>query len=152
MVAYFEEVAKEIGDGTAAANRISALVYPALTERHEEIQDFPISAAIYADFVKRTAPLSKQDRVDLFGHMLENSVTLDAAMEKTGIKPVQVDESTLRVAVAKVIADNSKIVADYKGGKKKAIGFLVGQTMKAMKGKADPASVNKILKEILDQE
>ena len=42
-------------------------------------------------------------------------------------------------------------VADYKGGKEKAIGFLVGQTMKAMKGKADPGAVNKMLKEILSR-
>ena len=44
---------------------------------------------------------------------------------------------------------NPQSVADYKGGKEKAMGFLVGQTMKAMKGKADPGMVNKLLKELL---
>ena len=48
-----------------------------------------------------------------------------------------------------IVADNPKSVEDYHNGKEKAIGFLVGQTMKAMKGKADPGMVNKILKEIL---
>ena len=49
----------------------------------------------------------------------------------------------------KVIADNPQSVTDYRGGKEKAIGFLVGQTMKAMKGKADPGMVNQLLKELL---
>ena len=49
----------------------------------------------------------------------------------------------------KVIADNPQSVEDYHNGKEKAIGFLVGQTMKAMKGKANPGMVNKILKELL---
>ena len=50
-----------------------------------------------------------------------------------------------------IVAANPQSVADYHAGKKKAIGFLVGQTMKAMKGKADPGTVNKILAEILNQ-
>ena len=48
-----------------------------------------------------------------------------------------------------ILAANPQSVADYKGGKEKAMGFLVGQTMKAMKGKADPGMVNKLLKELL---
>ncbi len=59
------------------------------------------------------------------------------------------DEGELRATVEKVIADNPQSVADYRGGKDKALGFLVGQTMKAMKGKANPGLVNKILKELL---
>ena len=48
-----------------------------------------------------------------------------------------------------MLAENPQSVADYKGGKQKAIGFLVGQTMKAMQGKADPGLVNRMLKELL---
>jgi aspartyl-tRNA(Asn)/glutamyl-tRNA(Gln) amidotransferase subunit B len=59
------------------------------------------------------------------------------------------DEGELRSVVEKVIADNPQSVEDYRNGKDKAIGFLVGQTMKAMKGKANPGLVNKILKELL---
>ena len=65
-----------------------------------------------------------------------------------GLKNVN-DEGTLRAAVEKVLAENPQSVADYKGGKQKAIGFLVGQTMKAMQGKADPGLVNRMLKELL---
>ena len=53
--------------------------------------------------------------------------------------------------ILEIVKANPQSVADYKGGKQKAIGFLVGQTMKAMKGKADPGTVNKILKQVLDE-
>ena len=59
------------------------------------------------------------------------------------------DKDALRSMIAKVIQDNPKSVEDYRGGKEKALGFLVGQTMKAMKGKANPGMVNQILKEML---
>ncbi|MCI9399698.1 MAG: Asp-tRNA(Asn)/Glu-tRNA(Gln) amidotransferase subunit GatB [Lachnospiraceae bacterium] len=59
------------------------------------------------------------------------------------------DEGALRKTIEEIIAANPQSVEDYHNGKEKAIGFLVGQTMKAMKGKADPAMVNRILKELL---
>lgn len=69
-------------------------------------------------------------------------------MEEHGLKTVN-DEGALRDTIAKVIEENPQSVEDYRNGKEKAIGFLVGQTMKAMKGKANPGMVNKILKELL---
>ena len=59
------------------------------------------------------------------------------------------DEGALRKSIEEIIAANPQSVEDYRNGKEKAIGFLVGQTMKTMKGKADPAMVNQILKELL---
>ncbi len=59
------------------------------------------------------------------------------------------DEGALRKTIEEIITANPRSVEDYHNGKEKAIGFLVGQTMKAMKGKADPAMVNRILKELL---
>ena len=69
-------------------------------------------------------------------------------MEEKGLKTVN-DEGALRKTVEEVIAANPQSVADFKSGKEKAIGFLVGQTMKAMKGKADPGMVNRVLREML---
>ena len=60
------------------------------------------------------------------------------------------DEGALKATIEEIVANNPKSVEDYKAGKKKAIGFLVGQTMKATQGKANPGIVNKILTEILD--
>ncbi len=147
MVGYFEEVAALLGDGKAAANRISDLIYPALTERNEEIGAFPVNAAGYADFVKRTAALNKQDRVDLFKHMLENETTLDVSMEKTGIKPATFDEGTLRAAVVEAIGKNPRAVADLKAGKDAAKMAIVGAVMKANKGVP-----NDLVRRLVDEE
>ena len=73
---------------------------------------------------------------------------MEQYVEEKGLKTVN-DEGALRKVVEEVIAANPQSVEDYHNGKEKAIGFLVGQTMKAMKGKAAPASVNQMLKELL---
>ena len=88
---------------------------------------------------------------EVFEQIFKENVDPEVYIEEHGLKTVN-DEGALKAAIEQIVSENPQSVADYKGGKKKAIGFLVGQTMKAMKGKADPASVNKILKEILDQE
>lgn len=85
---------------------------------------------------------------EVFEVMFEQDIDPDQYVEEKGLKTVN-DEGALRKAVEEVIAANPQSVADYKGGKEKAIGFLVGQTMKAMKGKADPGSVNAMLKGLL---
>ena len=88
---------------------------------------------------------------EVFEQIFIENVDPEVYIEEHGLKTVN-DEGALKATIEQIVSENPQSVADYKGGKKKAIGFLVGQTMKAMKGKADPASVNKILKEILDQE
>ena len=88
---------------------------------------------------------------EVFEQIFKENVDPEVYIEEHGLKTVN-DEGALKATIEQFVYENPQSVADYKGGKKKAIGFLVGQTMKAMKGKADPASVNKILKEILDQE
>ena len=88
---------------------------------------------------------------EVFEQIFKENVDPEVYIEEHGLKTVN-DEGALKATIEQIVSENPQSVADYKGGKKKAIGFLVGQTMKAMKGKADPASVNKILKEILDQE
>ena len=85
---------------------------------------------------------------EVFQVMFEEDVDPEQYVEEKGLKTVN-DEGALRKVVEEVIAANPQSVEDYHNGKEKAIGFLVGQTMKAMKGKADPASVNQMLKELL---
>ncbi|MBX9579748.1 MAG: Asp-tRNA(Asn)/Glu-tRNA(Gln) amidotransferase subunit GatB [Gemmataceae bacterium] len=147
VVAYLEAVAAAVGDGKAAANRIADLVFPALSARGEEIGASPVSAAAFADFVQRTAPLTKQDRVDLLGHMLEHGVDLTAAMDATGIKPQELDEAALRAAVASAIAANPKAVADFKAGKAAAKMAIVGAVMRANKG-----APNEAVRRLVDEE
>ena len=85
---------------------------------------------------------------EVFEIMFEKDIDPEKYVEEHGLKTVN-DEGALRKVVEEVIASNPQSVEDYRNGKEKAIGFLVGQTMKAMKGKADPGAVNKLLKELL---
>ena len=85
---------------------------------------------------------------EVFEEIFKNDVDPAKYVEEKGLKTVN-DEGALRKTVEEVIANNPHSVQDYKSGKEKAIGFLVGQTMKAMKGKADPGMINKMLKELL---
>ena len=85
---------------------------------------------------------------EVFEVMFEKDIDPEKYVEEKGLKTVN-DEGALRAAVEQVIAANPQSVADFRSGKEKAIGFLVGQTMKAMKGKADPGMVNQLLRELL---
>ena len=85
---------------------------------------------------------------EVFEKIFEENIDPEKYVEENGLKTVS-DDGALRSTIEKVIAENPQSVEDYKSGKKKAIGFLVGQTMKAMQGKADPGMVNQILTELL---
>ena len=85
---------------------------------------------------------------EVFEIMFDEDMDPAVYVEEKGLCMVQ-DEGALRTTIEEIVNNNPQSVEDYKNGKKKAIGFLVGQTMKAMKGKADPASVNQMLKELL---
>ncbi|RDU23746.1 Asp-tRNA(Asn)/Glu-tRNA(Gln) amidotransferase subunit GatB [Anaerosacchariphilus polymeriproducens] len=85
---------------------------------------------------------------EVFEEIFRNNIDPNQYVEEKGLKTVN-DEGELRSTIEKIIAENPQSVEDYKNGKEKAIGFLVGQTMKAMKGKANPGLVNQILKELL---
>lgn len=85
---------------------------------------------------------------EVFEVMFDKNIDPEQYVEEKGLKTVN-DEGALRSTIEGVIAANPQSVEDYRGGKEKAIGFLVGQTMKAMKGKADPGMINQILKELL---
>lgn len=85
---------------------------------------------------------------EVFEKIFTKDIDPEAYVEEHGLKTVN-DEGALKETVEKVIAANPQAVADYKGGKEKALGALVGQTMKAMKGKANPGMVNQMLRDML---
>ena len=86
---------------------------------------------------------------EVFELVFKEDIDPRAYVEEKGLKTVN-DEGALRSTIEEVVKNNPQSVEDYHNGKQKAIGFLVGQTMKAMQGKADPGMVNQILKELLD--
>ena len=85
---------------------------------------------------------------EVFEKIFAEDIDPEAYVEENGLKVVN-DEGALRAVIREVIAANPQSVTDYHNGKERARGFLVGQTMRAMKGKADPAMVNKVLEELL---
>lgn len=147
-VAYFEAVAAAVNDGKAASNRMSDLIYPALADRREEIDAFPMTAAAFADFVKTTDKVPKQDRGEVFKHMLDTGTDVAAAMAAKGVKSAaDFDEAALRAAVVDAIGKNPKAVADFKGGKDAAKMSIVGAVMKANKG-----APNDVVRRLVDEE
>lgn len=144
VVGYFEAVARATGDGKAAANRMSDLIYPALAERKEEIGDFPVSAAAFAEFVKN-GPANSQDRRDVFKLMLDEGLDLAAAKAKAGIG--EVDEGALREAARQAVVANPKAVADFKKGKEAAKMAIVGAVMRANKG-----APSDVVRRLVDEE
>lgn len=85
---------------------------------------------------------------EVFEKIFSDDIEPEKYVEENGLK-MDNDEDGLRKIIEEVVAANPQSVEDYRNGKEKAIGFLVGQTMKATKGKANPGIINKILKELL---
>ncbi len=144
-VAYFEAVAAALGDGKATSNRMSDLIYPALTERKEEIAAFPFDAAKFAGFI-RTGPTNSQARRDVFKIMLDEGLSLDAAREKAGIR--EVDEATLRAAVVAALAANPKLTEDSRNPKKPnaKMGFI------GVVRKTYPDAPTDLVRRLIDEE
>ena len=86
----------------------------------------------------------------VFEEIFKSDVDPEKYVEEKGLKMVS-DQGRLRQVIEEIIAANPQSVQDFKNGKEKAAGFIVGQTMRAMKGKADPAAVNQLVKELLSQ-
>ena len=121
-----------------------------LKENDMEPEDIRFSPEHLAKLITLTDSNASNSSVakEVFEEIFKNDVDPEVYVEEKGLKTVN-DEGALRKTVEEVIANNPQSVEDYRNGKEKAIGFLVGQTMKAMKGKADPAMVNQLLKELL---
>ena len=121
-----------------------------LKEHEMEPEDLKFSPVNLAKLIELTEAGTINGTVakEVFEEVFKTDIDPDAYVEEKGLKTVN-DEGALRTAIAQIINDNPQSVDDYHNGKEKAIGFLVGQTMKAMKGKANPGMVNQILKELL---
>ncbi len=122
-----------------------------LKEQDMEPEDIRFSPENLAKLILLTDSKAINSTVakEVFEVMFDKDMDPEAYVEEKGLKTVN-DEGALRKTVEEVVAANPQSVEDYHNGKQKAIGFLVGQTMKAMQGKADPAMVNKLLKELLE--
>ncbi len=146
----FEETVAICGQPKKVSNWLMGETLRLLKEKGMDPEEILFSPEHLAKLIQLVDSKAINSTVakEVFEAMFAGNVDPEQYVEEKGLKTVN-DEDTLRTTIAEVIASNPQSVEDYRNGKEKAIGFLVGQTMKAMKGKADPASVNRILKELL---
>jgi aspartyl-tRNA(Asn)/glutamyl-tRNA(Gln) amidotransferase subunit B len=150
MSEYFENVAAASGDARAAANWVMGDLSALLKQEGKEIEDSPISAEHLGGLIKLIASgkLSGKLAKEIFPKMAVAKEAADVIMQREGLEQIS-DTDALRKIIDEVVAANPKQVEQYRGGKTQVIGFLVGQVMKASRGQADPAVVNKMLAEKL---
>ncbi len=150
MADVFEETVKFGADPKKVSNYLMGETMRILKEKELDPQDITFSSASLAKLIKLQESKAINGTVakEVFEVMFFEDIDPEEYVKEKGLMTVN-DEGALRAVVEEVIKNNPQSVSDYKNGKEKAIGFLVGQTMKAMKGKADPASVNAMLKELL---
>jgi aspartyl-tRNA(Asn)/glutamyl-tRNA(Gln) amidotransferase subunit B len=147
--AFFETVAKG-RDAKLAANWVTGDFFAALNRLKRDIADAPVTAenlgALLDLIADRTisGSLAKQ----VFEVMIETGKPPATIVEERGMKQVT-DTGAIEAAVADVLAKNADKVAEYRSGKDKLFGFFVGQTMKAMQGRGNPALVNEVVKKLL---
>ncbi len=150
MADLFEATSALCGQPKKVSNWLMGETLRLLREQEMDPQDIRVSPGHLAALIDLVEKKEINGNVakTVYEVMFERDVDPRQYVEEQGLKTVK-DEGALRRAVEEVMAQNPQSVADYRGGKEKALGFLVGQTMKAMEGKADPASVNKQLRELL---
>ena len=150
MADLFEAAASICRKPKKVSNWLMVETLRLLKEHNMEPEDITFSPENLAKLVELTEAGTINSSVarKVFDKIFEENIDPDIYIEEQGLKTVN-DESALKEAIEKVIAANPQAVSDYRGGKEKALGALVGQTMKATKGKANPGLVSRMLKEIL---
>ncbi len=146
---FFEEMARG-RDAKLAANWLTGDYFAALNRLKRTIQDPPVPAAHMGQLLDLLADNTISGKIakDVFEIMLETGQAPAAIVEERGMKQVT-DTGAIEAAAAAVLAANPDKLAEFRSGKDKLFGFFVGQTMKAMAGKGNPALVNDVLKKLL---
>ena len=150
MSEYFEKVVAASGDARAAANWVMGDLSAVLKQEGKEIEDSPVPAERLGQLIALIASGKINGKLakDIFPKMVETGDDPQTIMQREGLESIS-DEGALGKIVDGVIAAHPQQVEQYRSGKQQVIGFLVGQVMKGSRGQADPAVVNRILKEKL---
>ena len=150
MADLFEETVTICGQPKKVSNWLMGETLRLLKEKSMDPEDIIFSPENLAKLIRLVDSKAVNSTVakEVFEVMFSENIDPEKYVEEKGLKTVN-DEGALKKTIEEVIAANPQSVEDYRNGKEKAIGFLVGQTMKAMKGKADPSMVNQVLKELL---
>ena len=150
MADIFEATVSLCGKPKEAANWLMVEAMRLLKEEGQEPEAIRFSPENLAKLIVLVdnGTITRTVAKEVFEKIFAEDIDPEAYVEENGLKVVN-DEGALRAVIEEVIAANPQSVTDYRNGKERARGFLVGQTMRAMKGKADPAMVNKMIEELL---
>ena len=156
MADYFVETVKQGAEAKPAANWILGTLTAKLNiesnAQHKSMACSPVSALHLAALLKRVADntISNNSAKQVFDAMWvgENGGDVDAIIDAKGLKQDS-DSGAIEAIIDEVLIANPAMVEEFKAGKEKAFNALVGQAMKASKGKANPAQVNQILEKKL---
>ncbi len=152
LAAYFETVVKTIEqkDPKLAANWVMGDLLGALNKANLTISQSPVSAENLGQLLARIVDNTISGKIakTVFEAMWDKKGTPDQIIESQGLKQVT-DFGAIEKAIDEVLSQNAEQVEQYRSGKQQVFGFLVGQVMKATKGKANPAQVNELLKKKL---
>ena len=151
VAAYFEDAAKASGQAKLASNWVTGEMARRLNAQDLGVTSSPVSSAILANMLSRIADgtISNNAAKQVFDALWAGAGTdVDDVIEAKGLKQMS-DTGELEAIIDTVLASNAKSVEEYKAGNAKAFNALVGQAMKATKGKGNPTQVNELLKKKL---
>jgi aspartyl-tRNA(Asn)/glutamyl-tRNA(Gln) amidotransferase subunit B len=151
MAAYFEAAAQASGQAKMASNWVMGEVSRRLNNEERDIADVPVSASQLAAVLKRIADgtVSNNAAKQVMDALWKGEgQDVDAVIDAKGLKQVS-DSGAIEKIIDEVMAANAEMVAQFRAGKEKAFNALVGQAMKASKGKANPQQVNDLLRQKL---
>ena len=147
---YFEGVLAEGTDAKTAANWVTGEVLREINARKLSIEAFPVQPASLAELTGLIAKgtISNNIAKEVFAEMVETEQSAMKIVQQRGLEQIS-DEDSLQQTVSEVLAGLPDEVGRFKSGEKKLMGFLVGQVMRATKGKANPKMVNQLLGKLL---
>jgi len=150
LAAFFEEAVNIGGNPKTISNWIMGEVLRILNDREMEITDVKFTAKDLVKLISlvEKGTISNTIAKKVFVEMFDTGKDPEKIVEEKGLVQIT-DEAAIREIVNKVLDENPQSVTDFKNGKTKAVGFIVGQAMKASKGKANPQMVNKLVEEEL---
>ena len=150
MADLFEATTAICGKPKKVSNWLMVETMRLMKEHGMEPEDLAFSPENLAKLIQlaEAGTINSSVAKEVFEVVFAEDIDPAVYVEEKGLKTVH-DEGALRSTIDRVIKENPKSVEDYQNGKQKAIGFLVGQTMKAMKGKADPEVINRLVREQL---
>ncbi|MBQ6920794.1 MAG: Asp-tRNA(Asn)/Glu-tRNA(Gln) amidotransferase subunit GatB [Bacilli bacterium] len=149
---YFDEASKSGANPKLLANWVIGDVQSILNKEGISIKEFKISPSYLSELVLliEQGKVSNKQAREMFAKMLENPVSPKKLLEESGTSLIS-DEETLKAIVKEVVDANEQSVIDYKNGKDRALGFIVGQIMKKTQGKANPGLASKLVLEEINR-